>query len=94
MGLENAFHPCNPYHYIFWLPFNGIPLREMQSAHLRSLAISSTLYKKMPLLWSRQCLTHRSTPTLPLRVTFRHKRSDFSSLTFRAASAAPVNSIR
>ena len=39
-------------------------------------------------------LTHRSTPTLPLRVTNRHQRSDFSSLTFRAASAAPVNSIR
>jgi len=31
---------------------------------------------------------------LPLRVTSRHQRSDFSSLTFCAASAAPVNSIR
>jgi len=39
-------------------------------------------------------LTNRSTRTLPLRVTVLGKRSDFSSLTFRAASAAPVNSIR
>ncbi len=42
----------------------------------------------------QRALTHRSTRTLPLRVTFLHNRSDFSSLTFRAASAAPVNSIR
>ena len=42
----------------------------------------------------QRALTHRSTPTLPLRVTFLHKRSDFSPLTFRAASAAPVNSNR
>ena len=36
-------------------------------------------------------LTPRSTRTLPLRVTVLDQRSDFSSLTHRAASAAPVS---
>jgi hypothetical protein len=39
-------------------------------------------------------LTYRSTRTLPLRGTVLTNESDSSSLTFRAASAAPVNSIR
>jgi len=38
-----------------------------------------------------QRLTFRSTRTLPLRVIVRDNRLDFSSPSFRAASAAPVS---
>jgi len=64
----------------------------MKSLRLQGFQIQSR--RELSTGSVQRALTHRSTPTLPLRVTFRHKRSDFSSLTFRAASAAPVNSIR
>ena len=48
----------------------------------------------LPLAMHPKRLTLRSTRTLPLRGTVLDRRSDFPSLTNRAASAAPVSSHR
>ena len=61
------------------------------STSILGLVVGTCLSLILAVIWSEHqssvssALTHRSTRTLPLRVTVR---------SFRAASAAPVNSIR
>jgi len=67
--------------YYCWSPWNLLENRVAQ--------IPSNIHQRETTV--KIALTFRSTRTLPLRVIVRNNRLDFSSPSFRAASAAPVS---